>query len=299
MKRVISAMAVGASAFSATAQLDEGDIGLRIENNQIVTFLIAEEEEGLAPATTDEVRLFIGEIGLVEFEPFDPMDPTGGGSDVFQGTTPLTTNFSTNTPGFDSGPGVFTPGERVGFTINNGLQVYDPTTDSLISASLAEAVLGGNGTRGGSERETLAVEFDGVAFQTNFATGVTLPQLLGTPLDMTLGLPVFSDGRWHRHWNFSVLPIDNPGSPTTAMPLADPAVYVVELTMVTTETGIAASKPFYIVFPIGVAETDPEFDAAIDPLSGLLAVPADLAAPFGTLDFNDINAFVSSFLSGS
>lgn len=308
-KRCVAVVAFAGLASAAAGQVDPGDIGLSIVDGRIVTFLIGEEESGggsIAPT-----RLFIGELGVVEFEPAEPGDPGSGGPAVFQSILPGLSSFSTNTPGFDSGPGVFAPGAFVGFTVNNGLQVYAPQSDSLISASLAGSALGLD-ARGGFEAESLAIEFNDVTFQTNAAFNSFLPTLLGTPFVDGLGLPAFADGRFHRHWNFTILPVDDPGASSPA-PLADAGVYVIELSMVTSQPGVAPSLPFFIVFPFGVAEDSAEFAAAVAHVESLIA-PSAPAAPgctladlsdtppgsgvFGQLDGNDISAFVASFLNG-
>ncbi|MAY73112.1 MAG: hypothetical protein CMJ31_00020 [Phycisphaerae bacterium] len=308
MKITMSVCAVGLSVVLtsglATAQLDEGDIGLSIEGGRIVTNLL-EEHEKEAPRGVEfvEQRLFVGELGVVEFEAAKPGDPGSGGGDVFQDVLPGVSGFSTNTPGFDSGPGVFSASASVGFSVLNGLQVFDPQSGVFISAGLAEAdpALGGSGTRGGSVTETMAVEFNEIAFQTDAAPDVFLPRSLVTPLD---GLPVFSNGRFHRHWNFTILPVDDPNAANPA-PLADPGVYALELVMTTTEMGVDDSLPFIILFPYAVDEESDEFADAIAAANarlGLDAAPgcsaADLAAPFGTLDIADVVRFLQVFGAG-
>lgn len=68
MKSALCMIAIGAFAGMASAQLDEGDIGLSIVDNRIVTSLIPEgEKKAPRGVTLVPQRLFIGELGKVEF----------------------------------------------------------------------------------------------------------------------------------------------------------------------------------------------------------------------------------------
>ncbi|MEL6328032.1 MAG: hypothetical protein AAFR38_00075 [Planctomycetota bacterium] len=316
-KNIAAIGALVAAGGVAFGQIDEGDIGLAIENGQIVVSLIGED------GSFGEQRVFIGEIGIVESEPSDGT-PGSGGSDVFQDTLPGVTSFSTNTPGFDSGPGVFDPNARVGLDVVGfgpsafvSLGFYDPINDTFISTSVTGPT-GGAGGDGGSVEESLAVEFNTNGFQTNNIGGF-LPVGSSFPNN---GLDVFSNGRAHRHFNFTILPVDDPFSPNPN-PLADVAVYAVTLSKTTTQAGIASSEPFIILFPFGVEETDPAFDAAVAAAIRSLTpgdfngngvasqadvaafvdaffanqLSADLAAPFGVISQTDVDAYVSAFFA--
>lgn len=243
---VVAAVLAAASG-SAMGQLDAGDIGLTVEGGRIVTNLIA-ETGGLSPQ-----RVFLAELGVVEFEDAEPGDPTSGGSAVFQDVVPAARGFSTNTPGFDSDPGTFTAGQSVGFTAINGLRLYVPEQDALVSARNAGAGIGG------SVAESLVVEFNTTVFQTDSASGSPFPTSLATP---TGGLAVFGNGRFHRHWNFTLFPVDNPFSPNPVS-LAEPGVYVLDLVMTATEAGIEDSLPFSILFAYQVDEAGPEVAGAV------------------------------------
>ncbi|MEL7474020.1 MAG: hypothetical protein AAGK04_11950, partial [Planctomycetota bacterium] len=203
---------------TAFAQLDEGDIAITIENDRIITSIIAEEEERLPlrdGELGDESRLFVAELGLFEIEP-DEGDPTGGGPNVFQDSLPSLSSFVTNVPGFDSGPGVFDIAADVDFNILSW-SVYDPGTDSFVDTAI------------GSETEELGISFNFDAVLTGPIAGSSVP--VGTQFP---SLPVFGNGRFHRHFLFTLLPVDNPASPNPN-PLADVGVYLLELTVSTTQ----------------------------------------------------------------
>ena len=259
--RLLPALALtaigGGVAAPAVAQ-DAGDIGLTVENGRIITNLISEEGGG----TFVPRRLFIAELGEVEFESGSGSD---GGDNVFQDNLPPDLANVTNTPGFDSPEAAFTPGTAVNFTVQSGplntdgdLRVYDTTTDSFLSTDVAPGTTLG---------ESLGISFDAQGVQTNPA----VPGNVAFP-----SLSVFGDGRYHRHFTFVLLPVDDPNS-SSPMFTGDEGVYLLELTASTTTPGIDASDPFFILFPFGVAEDSAEFAAASTAAQALVPEPASAA----------------------
>ena len=249
-------LGVSALALPALAQ-DAGDIGLTVVNGQIQTNLIAEEGGG----TFVPERVFLAEFGEAESEGGSGSD---GGPNVFPPAPDLP--FVTNTPGFDSPTGTFTPGTAVNFTVQSGplnadgdLRVYDPTSDSYISTDLA----GGPGLPGGSVMESLGISFNAAPVETN----PTVPGNVTFPTQQ-----VFSDGRYHRHFIFTLLPVDDPNS-TDPMFIGDDGVYLLELVASTTTAGIDDSDPFFILLPFGVDEDSAEFANAVTAANALVPEP--------------------------
>ncbi len=249
-----------ALALPALAQ-DAGDIGLTVENGRIQTNLIAEEGDG---AFVSE-RVFLAEFGEVESEAGGGSD---GGPDVFPPAPDLP--FVTNTPGFDSPTGTFTPGTAVNFTVRSGvgnldgdLRVYDPISDAYVSTDVAL----GTALTGGAVTESLGISFNASPVETNPAVpgNVTFPTQ-----------QVFSDGRYHRHFIFTLLPVDDPSS-TDPMFAGDDGVYLLELVASTTTPGIDGSDPFFILLPFGVEEDSAEFQNAVAAANALVPEPTGLA----------------------
>lgn len=280
--RTIATLAAAASfsaGHTALAQLDEGDIRVSIEGGRLAVSLITEDGED-APQ-----RVFLAEIGIVEFEEGDG-SPGDGGPDVFQEILPEETPFSTNTPGFDSGPGVFPPGALVGFDLARDFRFYNADADGFFTTDVT-------GDVGGDVVEALQIEFNEVAFLTN-DIGLPFPPVADAfPFG---GLPTFSNGRFHRHFNFVLLPLDM-SDPSNPFSLADPAVYVLTLELTTDAQGVERSEPFSILFGFGVSEESPEFAAA-----GVRAIreltPADFNGD-GSVTFGDVTAFIAAFNGGA
>jgi len=275
-KRAVTALALGALPAAAMAQLDPGDIRLDIENGKIVTSLISEDGGGMTPQ-----RVFLAEIGEVEFEPGDGTVGSGG-PEVFQSTTPSVTSFSTNTPGFDTPVGEFAAGTNVGFELVQPFSVYDPVTDSFVTTDSPAS---------GSTIEALLVEFNLTIFQTNNVE-------VGIPVTNTFpsgGLPVFSNGRFHRHFNFSVLPVNGAGTAS----LADPGVYALIVRMTSTDGTVFSSDPIVLLFPFQVAEGTQEFLDAQTAAQELLSPtvdPLDFNGD-GSVDIADVVGFLNAFFA--
>ncbi|MEM0984117.1 MAG: GC-type dockerin domain-anchored protein [Planctomycetota bacterium] len=278
----LGAFGVAAATGAASAQVDPGDIGLGIENGQIVTFLLGEDEGGGSGPLMLQ-RVFLAELGVVEFEPGDGT-PGSGGSDVFQSVTPAVSSFSTNTPGFDSGPGVFAPGTSVGFNIAEPFSVYRPSRGSFeattaVFVAIQDLVI-----------EALLIEFNTTIFQTNAAQ-------FGFPVGTSFpngGLPVFSNGRFHRHLNFTMLPVNGAGTAS----FAEPGVYALTLELTSTDPGVMPSEPIILLFAFGVPETSQEFlDAqaeAIRLTGGSGGDPVDFDGN-GVVNISDLFAFIGAF----
>jgi len=293
----IAALAIASAAPTALAQLDEGDIGVTIENNRIITSIIAEEEPRLPGAFAqrggelgDEARLFVAELGKFEVEPANG-DPTDGGPDVFQTVLPDLSSFVTNVPGFDSGAGVFDPASTLTFSIL-GFTQYDPIADSYVDTAL------------GAETEELGISFNFDAVLTGPIAGSAVP--VGTQFP---SLPVFGNGRFHRHYLFTLLPVDDPAS-ANPQPLADNAVYLLELQIGTDQSGIADSETFGILFAFGVAETSAEFGNAVTAAALLFSEACALADITGTgacnpgfgdgiVDLSDFSCYLSQWSAGN
>ena len=265
---------------SAQGGLDGGDIGLAIEGGQITTFLISE-----SGAPDEPSRLFEAELGESEYEDAEGGDPTSGGSDVFQFSAPFSVDsFVTNVPGFDSGAGVFDPAATVSFEILS-FTVYDPSSDSFIATTRT-------GTRGGSVVEALGATFQADSVLSNAGGPGLDPGLVSTTLPE---LAVFPNGRYHRHFLFSLLPADNT-DPANPLPLADPGVYLLTLTVRTSEAGVAESEPFGILFAFDVGEAEEE--AADEAAERVLGIeddcPGDVTGD-GQVTLADFSEVLSNF----
>lgn len=271
-QRAVAALALGGLPAVAMAQLDPGDIRLDVENGQIVTSLIG--EGGGAPVPQ---RVFLAEIGVEEFEPGDGTVGSGG-SEVFQLINPDFSAFSTNTPGFDSPVGEFAAGTNVGFELTQPFSVFDQPSDSFVPS---------DDPLSGTTVESLLVEFNLTLFQTNAAEP-------GIPVSTAFpggGLPVFSNGRFHRHFAFTLLPINASETAT----LADPGVYALIVRMTSTDSAVEASEPIVLLFPFGVAETSQEF---IDAQNAALALTSGDPLDFngdGSVDIADLVGFLNDF----
>lgn len=130
----------------------------------------------------------------------------------------------TANPGFDAPPGTFAPGSRVGFEALAGVRLFE--NDALAPAGDAW------------------VE---VSFLTLSTTIADAP----TP---GFDLAVSASGGFHRHFNFTL------GDGGGGLPA--PGVYVLELSLYSTDPGIADSVPFWIAFGHEVSTT--EVAAAVD-----------------------------------
>ncbi|MEM6260171.1 MAG: PEP-CTERM sorting domain-containing protein [Planctomycetota bacterium] len=235
---VTSLVLVGAFCATPLAAFagDEGDIGLRFENNKIVTTIVG---DGPNPFGGDEERVFEGILGDLEGEGedtaiFSPL-PTSVTS---------TSSFVTNVPGFDTAEELFSNGSRVGIDITTPTLITDSLMEfngtGLVSTSVelqATFTIGSN---------TILTRTDGDTNQTDDSGILFLPAFSGAGGEQ-------NEGRWHRHYVFAlysdILSNGNLVEPATG-------VYVLELDVVTEEPGISDSDPIFIVFGVNADPDD-------------------------------------------
>lgn len=211
-----------------------GDILLSVERGAIVTGLIDEK----AGTIDSPAYVFPAEFG-------------DGGNPTF-----------TSNPGFDSPPGTFPVGTRVGWNALAGTSVWT-------GRGFADA----------------PGEFITVSF-----TAALQVIVQDEPVD-GFDLAVQAGGAWHYHLTFELARLD--ATPPT------PGIYLLELEMYSTDPSIESSQPFWIVFNYA---DEANHDAAIEWTRDNLAPPpvcmGDLVSsdtfqppPDGTVDGADL-AFV-------
>jgi hypothetical protein len=120
-------------------------------------------------------------------------------------------------PGFDALPGTFTPGTRVGFHAPEGLLRF--TGASLVPV--------------GGER--LEVSF------------LTLTTTIGPSPDIGFDLAVQSNGGWHRHLSYEIF--------DETLPLPAAGIYVLPMTLYSTDPSVLESERFWMVFDYGAGQT--------------------------------------------
>lgn len=193
------------------------------------------------------------------------------GQRVFQ--APLGTQFPNfaSDPGFDSLPGAFVPGARIGFTILDSLRRWNGADFSEIPP------------------ERLRISFGPV-------TPIDSPS---TPQNVQgFSLSVGSNGEWHRHLQYTLLD-----------PASD-GVYLLSLQLWSDQGGIQPSAPFWLVFnqnrPAGEHDQAAQW-AVVHLASGgdPACNEADIASvgetgegpttPDGQLTVDDLIAFVNLF----
>jgi hypothetical protein len=119
----------------------------------------------------------------------------------------------TANPGFDALPGTFTPGTRLGFHAPQGFFRFDGT--GLVPVTT----------------ERLNVKF------------LTLQVTVGAAPSDGFDLAVQSNGGFHRHLSYTVL--------DTVAPLPAPGIYVLPMTLYSTDPAVLESEVFYKVFDYG------------------------------------------------
>ncbi len=142
-------------------------------------------------------------------------------------------------PGFDALPGTFAPGTRVGFHAPQGLRLF--TGADLVPV--------------GTQR--LDVSF------------LTLTTSIGPKPNVGFDLAVQSNGGWHRHLSYEIGDV--------AGPLPPPGIYVLPMTLYSTDPAVLESPLFWIVFDYGAGQSLQ--DAAVAWIIAHLpasACPADL-----------------------
>jgi len=167
--------------------------------------------------------------------------------------------------GFDNEPGTFQPGSLIGFTLVSPLRVWT-----------------------GSDFGTTAPDpLDGVRLKLSFGS------LSATTADAAVNgfqLAVAPTGEWHVHYIFELLPAAGQFD-------APPGAYLLELSLNTSQSGIGASEPFWILFNHELDElTFAEIvEAAEEVLEGdHHECAADLNGD-GSVDGNDLGALLGQW----
>lgn len=159
----------------------------------------------------------------------------------------------TDEPGFDSAPGTFPVPLSIGFDVLDALRIWNGADFDQASPARME-----------------------VAFSTLSRVTPETPSAVEG-----FSLPVGSNGEWHRHLEFTLLPPAGSG------------VYLLHLSLWSDHPTIGASDPFWIVFNNGADE--PTHDAAIDWVREYLLPPAcdpDLNQD-GNADQDDVSYLVN------
>lgn len=133
------------------------------------------------------------------------------GADLEELDLGSTSLYYTTHPGFDAEPGTFPWPGSVGFGLGNALLAWTG---------------GGFAATGG---ETMTVVHSGSGQQVTTGAGAV----------PGFGLPVAADGHWHTHFTFFLNGAG--GAPADG-------IYLLELSLWSSDASIAASKPFWIAF---------------------------------------------------
>lgn len=177
----------------------------------------------------------------------------------------LDSGYFSDNPGFDSPSGSFTPGTALGFEIRGQLLAYDPAVDALAPADTEYVRVRKFGL------DTLS-PMDDTTVQSTFAFG-----------------DANTNGVFHHHLQFFVESMDNPSGGVWVLPfgLYDPAGV------------LTTSDTVYIILAAPDA-SDTDIDATLTIVEDEFITPgpcsrADLAAPFGVLNFADVQSFLGAF----
>jgi len=174
------------------------------------------------------------------------------------GCDPFTAN-----PGFDAQPGTFQANTQNGWNAVEGLAVwngggFEPVDTEWLEISFIS--------------QSFSV-FDGPA--------------------SGFGLFVQSDGGFHRHLDFCMMGCPNG---CNAPADADPGIYLLTLEVYSTDSGVATSEPFWMVF--NYLDSASNHDAAIAWAQDNLGTPvcaADLAGDDATVNVFDLLALLSTW----
>ncbi len=167
-------------------------------------------------------------------------------------------------PGFDNLPGTFTPGSALGFRIRKALRLWQGNNFSTIATPrlMLDA--------GPLSRETPADDTSVEGFT----------------------LAVGSNGEWHHHYGFTLLPPATTGT------------YLLELELFSTQPGLGDSEPFWIIFDQGLEGAQiPAAEAWVRrELLGQCPTDFDDGSATGTPDggvtIDDLIYYLSLFESG-
>lgn len=163
----------------------------------------------------------------------------------------------TNEPGMDSQVGAFPFPSQIGFNIRRALRKWDGSAFDHIPEERIRIVLG------------------------------NLGPVLTPPTDQTVpgfALQVASDGEFHHHLGFTLLP-----------PAAD-GIYLLELELWSTASGILPSPPYWIVF--NQNDSQDHHDAALAWVDANLAGCRSDFDASGFTDTDDFDAFVRAYEAG-
>lgn len=163
----------------------------------------------------------------------------------------------TNNPGLDSDIGVFAPGSQIGFTIRKALRLWDGSAFTDIPA------------------ERIQVKFGPL--------GPVLSPTDDTPV-VGFSMSVASNGQFHHHPGFTLL------SP------AEDGVYLMELEVWSTEAGLEASRPYWMVFNQNRPQNE-EDDALAWARDYLVGCPSDFDQNH-FVNGDDFDQFVVAFEAG-
>lgn len=145
-------------------------------------------------------------------------------------------------PGFDNLPGTFDPGSSISFTLESALRVWD----------------------GADFVTTAADPLDGVRMKLSFAD---FSATSGAGSVNGFALNVSPIGEWHVHYIYELMPAEGAFD-------VPPGAYLIELTLHSSQEGVDASKPFWIVFNHELDEA--KFDAIVEQADAIFGCPADL-----------------------
>ena len=186
---------------------------------------------------------------------------------VFPGT--FAANGFTNDPGIDSDTGLLPSSQRVGFDFVDGLRVWNGTDFLQYSTT------------------PIRIRFGGLSAVTPlFATSAA-----------GFGLAPLSSGQFHRHLGFTLCANPSDPVPCTVIP-AEPAVYLLQLSLWTTVQNVSNSAPYFIVFNRN-AESQAFTDALRFVENGLRTTCfVDFNAD-GFINQEDLGGFLTAFLDES
>ncbi len=175
---------------------------------------------------------------------------------VFNATFGEAPNF-TNDPGFDSGPDQWPVPSKIGFTIQSALRKWGGSNFNTVPPERIQVRLG--------------------------PFGPILTPLTDTPV-LGFSLAVSSDGEFHHHFGYTLL------APTST------GIYLFEATLWATVSGLAESKPFFIVFNQNGSVSD-QNDAYTWVENNLLGCASDFDGD-GFVTGDDFDAYVAAFEGG-
>ena len=182
-------------------------------------FLVCALACTIAPAALAQVHS--GDIALTLNANTITTNATSGPDRVFTATLGESFENFTSDPGFDCLPGTFPTSSRIGFTIEGALKRWTGSSFAFPIDERLELAFGG-----GAGFSVLSPTFD------TATTGFSLA--------------VGSNGQWHRHLEYTLL------SPATD------GIYLLPLSLFSTNPSIAPSETFYILFNQNAPTTDLE-----------------------------------------